>query len=138
MKDGTSSYSKALTGASRPWISRILAGGGKRRGQGKLRARRAEGGSANVDGETEVTLTSGGPSLSKEDDVTRGKGRDPSGAEDSREAWEILGKLVDGNEPGLLEPRVQSLGHTDSLRPHGLQHARLPCPPPSPELGYVR
>ena len=28
---------------------------------------------------------------------------------------------------------VQSLGHSDSLRPHGLQHARPPCPSePSP------
>ena len=24
---------------------------------------------------------------------------------------------------------VQSLSHVDSLQPHGLQHARLPCPP---------
>ena len=79
MKDGTSSYSQALTGASRPWISRILTGGGKRRGQGGLGARRAEGGSVNVDGVPEGTLTSGGPGLSKEDDVTPGKGRDPSG-----------------------------------------------------------
>ena len=27
---------------------------------------------------------------------------------------------------------VQSLSHANSLRPHGLQHARLPCPSPSP------
>ena len=27
---------------------------------------------------------------------------------------------------------VQSLSHSDSLRPHGLQHARFPCPSPSP------
>ena len=27
---------------------------------------------------------------------------------------------------------VQSLSHVDSLRPHGLQHARLPCPSPTP------
>ena len=29
---------------------------------------------------------------------------------------------------------VQSLIMSDSLRPHGLQHARLPCPPPTPRL----
>ena len=27
---------------------------------------------------------------------------------------------------------VQSLSHVDSLWPHGLQHARLPCPSPTP------
>ena len=27
---------------------------------------------------------------------------------------------------------VQSLSHSDSLRPHGLQHARLSCLSPSP------
>ena len=27
---------------------------------------------------------------------------------------------------------VQSLSRADSLRPHGLQHARLPCPSPTP------
>ena len=27
---------------------------------------------------------------------------------------------------------VQSLSHVQSLRPHGLQHARLPCPSPIP------
>ena len=27
---------------------------------------------------------------------------------------------------------VQSLSMSDSLRPHGLQHARLPCPSPTP------
>ena len=63
-----------------------------------------------VDGATEVTLKPGGPNLSKAYGVARGKGRDLSGAEDSREAWEILGKLVDGNESGVSEPFVvQSL-----------------------------
>ena len=63
-----------------------------------------------LDGVTEVTLKSGGPSLSKEYGITCGKGRDLSGAEDSREAWEILGKLMDGNESGVSEPFVvQSL-----------------------------
>ena len=32
----------------------------------------------------------------------------------------------------LLQLTVQSLSHVDSLWPHGLQHARLPCPSPSP------
>ena len=27
---------------------------------------------------------------------------------------------------------IQSLSHTDSLRPHGLQHAKPPCPSPAP------
>ena len=27
---------------------------------------------------------------------------------------------------------LQWLSHADSLRPHGLQHARIPCPSPSP------
>ena len=59
-------------------------------------------------------------------------------------AWKISWR----EEPGGL----QSMGHedsdttehihwlsfshsvlSDSLRPHGLQHARLPCPAPSPE-----
>ena len=34
--------------------------------------------------------------------------------------------LVDG------EGKVQSLVVSDSLQPHGLQHARLPCPSPNP------
>ena len=29
---------------------------------------------------------------------------------------------------------VQSLVMSDSLQPHGLQHARLPCPSPSPRI----
>ena len=29
---------------------------------------------------------------------------------------------------------VQLLSHADSLQPHGLQHARLPCPSRSPEV----
>ena len=29
---------------------------------------------------------------------------------------------------------VQSLSRVDSLRPHGLQHARPPCPSPSPGI----
>ena len=32
---------------------------------------------------------------------------------------------------------VQSLSHIHSLRPHGLQHIRLLCPPPSPELAQT-
>ena len=32
----------------------------------------------------------------------------------------------------LFHAVVQSLSHSDSLRPHGLQHARFPCPSPSP------
>ena len=34
----------------------------------------------------------------------------------------------------LLRYVVQSRTHFDSLRPHGLQHARLPCPSLSPQV----
>lgn len=74
--------------------------------EGKVRARKAEG-SLSLDGVADVTLTSGGPKLSKEDDVIRGECRYLSGAEDSREVREILGKLMDGNESGVLEHGFQ-------------------------------
>ena len=66
----------------------------------------------------------------------------PLGQEDSLEkelaahssiaAW----KIPWTEETGRLQcVVVQSLSHvSDSLQPHELQHARLPCPSPSPEV----
>ena len=34
----------------------------------------------------------------------------------------------------LFYTSIQSLSHVGSLRPHGLQHARLPCPSPTPRV----
>ena len=42
-----------------------------------------------------------------------------------RQWWEFLLKM-------LKSEWVQLLIHIDSLRPHGLQHARLSCPSPTP------
>ena len=46
----------------------------------------------------------------------------------------LLCLLVRGKSPMPSSPfsSVQSLSHVDSLRPHGPQHARLPCPSPTP------
>ena len=45
----------------------------------------------------------------------------------------IVPKLVPDPPPsGDVAVVVQSLSRVDSLQPHGLQHARLSCPSPSP------
>ena len=38
--------------------------------------------------------------------------------------------------PTLLSSVFSCSAASDSLRPHGLQHARLPCPSPSPRTGW--
>ena len=65
-------------------------------------------------------------------------------------AWEIPEKENRTEEPGGLQfigsqnwKRLRDLvqfSHSavsDSLQPHGLQHARLPCPSPIPELAQT-
>ena len=42
-------------------------------------------------------------------------------------SWEIDGETVE----------AMSVPQSDSLRPHGLQHARLPCPSPTPGLAQT-
>ena len=47
--------------------------------------------------------------------------------------WTTLSHYVTGCRPSKnIHVVVQSLSHVNSLRPHGLQHTRLPCPSPSP------
>ena len=41
---------------------------------------------------------------------------------------------IDGYNDSVIVIVVQSLSHIWLLRSHGLQHARLPCPSPSPEV----
>ena len=38
----------------------------------------------------------------------------------------------------MVSGSVQSFSRVRSLQPHGLQHARLPCPSPTPELTQTR
>ena len=47
-----------------------------------------------------------------------------------------LPNLCPIKEPTIQIPSVQFSGSvmSDSLRPHGLQHARIPCPSPSPRV----
>ena len=46
----------------------------------------------------------------------------------------FIHSAVDGDLDSFHVPAIANRAAMNTMKPHGLQHTRPPCPPPSPEV----